>query len=276
MTGLPAPTQAQWRYELLGLLRSPQVKRVLTTDALVTLVRQVRPSAALATARAAIAGLLEAQALNKVSKGLYLNLQCRPPAQLSEAAQHIRRDSVVSLETVLGEAGFLNNPPVIVTAVIPAGEDRTPNVGAIKTSGGAVFRFHALPSRFFPRNPEEERLMLQVSRFCPTFRPEAAALHWLHLSRSTRSTVLRPPQDVDFSALDEQLLSDLAWRWELSRALAEWRQTVERLGDIQEPSDPTTVVGGSGGSGGADTVGMSEAALAARARMQARRESSKP
>jgi hypothetical protein len=261
------PPPSQWRYQLLGELESTRSLRVCTTEDLVALVRRVRPSAALVTARAAIGGLVQAKALSKVSKGVYLNRRCKPSAELSEVAQVVRRGAVVSLETVLGECGFLNNPPAIVTAVLSLSVSRNPNVGEVKTSGGQVFRFHALPQRFFPSTPEDERLMLQAGRFCPVAKPEAAVLHWLHLADSPRSSVLKPPQDVDFSVLDTDLLKALAWRWGQCRPLEEWMQLVERTGDIQEPSEPS--------SKGVDQprateVRLSERAAQARARMQAR------
>jgi hypothetical protein len=187
--------------------------------------------------------------------------------EMSEVAQVVRRGAVVSLQTVLGECGFLNNPPAIVTAVLPLSAGRAPNVGEVRTSGGQVFRFHALPQRFFPVTPEDERLMLQAGRFCPAAKPEVAALHWLHLAESPRSSMLRPPQDVDFSMLDTDLLKALAWRWGLSRPLEDWMQRVEMAGDTREPSTPS--------SQGADQPRaaesrLSERAAQARARMQAR------
>jgi hypothetical protein len=227
---------SDWRYALLGALESPSTPRVCTTEGIAALVRGVRPRASPATIRAAIDGMVDARALTKVSRGLYLNRRSRPSIETAEAAQHIRQGAIVSLESVLGECGFLNNPPVIVTAVVPLRAHYAPNVGEVKTSGGQVFRFSALPERFFPRDDEDRRLMLQAGRFYPVAKPEVAALHWLHLARSPRSSLRAPPQDVDFSVLDVDLLKDLAWRWDLSRALDEWTKRVMLTGDIQEPS----------------------------------------
>lgn len=227
-----------WRYLLLGALESSEAPRVCTSEDLAKLVRTVRPSATPLTIRIAVEGLVQARALIKVSKGLYLNRRARPATETSEAAQHIRRGAVVSLETVLGECGFLNNPPAIVTAVVPKSADYVPNVGPVTTSGGQVFRFSALPSSFFPSSKEDERLMLQAGRHCPVAKPEVALLHWLRLAFSARSPLRVPPQDVDFSVLDMDLLKELAWRWELSIALESFMRGVEKLGDAQEPSEP--------------------------------------
>jgi len=229
-------SSSEWRYALLGLLESSQALRVCTTEDLAGVVRRVRPRASADTIHSAIEGLMQAAALQKVSRGLYLNRRSRPAVEIAEAAQHIRQGAVVSLESVLGECGFLNNPPAIVTAVVPQKPDYVPNVGPVKTSGGLVFRFNALPLRFFPSSEGEKRLMLQAGRPYPVAKPEVAALHWLRLALSPRSPMRVPPQDVDFSVLDSELLKELAWRWELSRALEEWQQRHELTGDIQEPT----------------------------------------
>ena len=139
---------------------------------------------------------------------------------------------------MLRECGFLNNPPAIVTAVVPQRPHYVPNVGQVNTSGGQVFRFNALPERFFPTTDEDKRLLLQGGRFCPTAKPEVAVLQWLRLALSPRSSVGRPPQDVDITVLDEELLKELAWRWDMARPLQAWMAQVEKTGDIQEPSEP--------------------------------------
>jgi len=234
----PNGVSTEWRYLLLGALEAPSAPRVCATADLASLVRKFRPSATPLTVRTVIEGLVQARALTKVSRGVYLNRRCRPAAELNEAAQHIRQGAVISLETVLGECGFLNNPPVIVTAVVPQLRNYVPNVGQLKTSGGQVFRFNALPERFFPSTSEDRTLMLQSGRFCPVAKPEVAVLHWLRLALSPRSRMLRLPQDVDFSVLDIELLRQLAWRWDLARPLDELMKHVEVTGDIQEPSPP--------------------------------------
>jgi hypothetical protein len=262
-TGLnDGPARTEWRYELLGLLESNEAPRVCTTEELAQLLRRVRPRANADTVHSAIGGLMKAGALQKVSRGLYLNRRSRPAVEVAEAAQHIRQGAVVSLESVLGECGFLNNPPAIVTAVVPQRPDSVPRVGSVKTSGGQVLRFNALPPRFFPSSPEEARLLLQAGRHCPVVKPEVAALHWLHLALSPRSSMRMPPQDVDFSVLDAELLKDLAWRWELSRALEDWKEQIKLAGDIQEPSQPTAPV----------SEAHRQRGLAARQRLMARRK----
>lgn len=231
-------SSSEWRLVLLGLLEAQDTPRVCTTQDVARLLRQVRPRATAATLHSAIEGLTHAGALQKVSRGLFLNRRARPAVEAMEAAAHIRAGALVSLETVLGECGFLNNPAALVTAVLPQRPGQFPRVGQLTTSAGLVFRFHALAPRFFADSPDEERLMLQAGRYCAVAKPEVAALHWLHLWKSPRSPMRKPPQDVDFGVLDPELLDHLASRWELSAALQAWKNDVSATGDIQEPSPP--------------------------------------
>lgn len=226
-----------WRYDLLGLLESNEIHRGLTTGQLMRLVRCVRPRASSNTIYNAIGGLAKARALERLSRGLYLNRRSRPPVEVAEAAQHIRRGAVVSLESVLGECGFLNNAAAIVTAVVPQRPEHAARAGVVKKGGGQVFLFHVLPSQFFPASAEDERLLQQAGRNCPMSKPEVAVLQWLHLALSPRSSMGIPPQGVDFSVLDSELLTELACRWGLSVVLYDWQQRSMQDGDIKEPSE---------------------------------------
>lgn len=75
--------------------------------------------------------------------------------------------------------------------------------------------------------------MLQAGRFFPVAKPKVAMLHWLRLALSPRSPMHMPPQDVDFSALDQDLLRELAGRWNLSSALNTWIKHIK-----QNEADP--------------------------------------
>jgi len=125
-----------------------------------------------------------------------------------------------------------------VPAVVLQWPDYAPNVGEARTSGGQVFRFSALPERFFPQTGVDKTLMLQSGRFCPMAKPEVAVLHWLRLARSPRSSMRMPPQEVDFTLLDLKLLNELAWRWELAGPLEAWMEEVQKTRDILETSEP--------------------------------------
>lgn len=221
---------SDWRFELLGLLEGSASHRVCSTAELAALVRAVRPRAASATVQKAIEGLVAAKALMKVGKGVYVNRLSWPPTELGEVTPLIRHGAVVSLHSVLGECGLLNNIPAIVTAALPLSAERAPNVGEVRTSGGQVFRFHALPERFFPTSPADARRLLQPTRFFPIARPEVALCHWFYLADSHRSKMLRPPRDVDLSVLDLDLLQTLVRKWQLEHPVMDWLSEVEWYG----------------------------------------------
>jgi hypothetical protein len=62
----------------------------------------------------------EAGILRPVTRGLYLNQLARPQPTAAEAASFVRSGAIVSLQTVLGDAGITNSYSDIVTSVLPA------------------------------------------------------------------------------------------------------------------------------------------------------------
>lgn len=223
-----------WKFRLLGGLAESGVPRVLTAADFHSLALRYRPGASTSTARLLAGSLVQAGALRRVASGVYLNRRCLPPAELIEMAGRIRAGAVISLQSVLGECGFLNNPSAIVMAVVPTSASKRPNLGEVKTSGGDVFRFYGLAERFFPITDEDRWMLYQPGRPCDMFRPEAALLQWLHLAGMKRSTVTAPPTDVDMGQLDEEHLNTLARRWQLQLELKTWRDHAESVGFGEE------------------------------------------
>ncbi|MFK4706001.1 hypothetical protein ABIC83_002840 [Roseateles asaccharophilus] len=227
---------AAWKFALLGGLADPVARRIYTTAELQTLVREYRPTASPNTARVTVEMLVDAGALRKVSGGVYLNRRATPPAEMDEIAGSLRSGAVISLLSVLGKSGFLNNiADEMVTAVVPTSATKRPNLGLVTTSQGDRFHFFGLAERFFPSNDEERFEMLRPGSPCPTFRPEAALLHWLHLAAMNRSKLTAPPVDVDMDVLDQELLGKLAEKWALGGELMAWRARAEGLHFGAEP-----------------------------------------
>ena len=224
------PTSTDWKFALLGELSSPQAPRLFTTAHMHHFITaHFRASASASTARAATQALLKAGALRQVSAGLFLNRRSLPSGELIEAAAYLRAGAVISLHSVLGECGFLNNPSAIVIAVVPTSAHQRPRLGELTTSQGDVFRFYGLAERFFPNNDKERWDMLQPGRACPMFRPEAALLQWLYLAQMKRSKLTGPPADVDVAQLDLALLEKLARHWGLQSHLVEWRASLQAV-----------------------------------------------
>ena len=255
---------ADWKFALLGGLAGTEAHRIFTAAAFHQFVQCYRPSASASTSRTVSNMLVSAGALRRVSSGIFLNRRAVPPAELTEVASHIRAGAVVSLHSVLGEVGFLNNPPSIVVAVLPTSTTKRPKLGEVRTSAGDIFRFYGLAERFFPQTDEDRFEMLQPGRPCKMFRPEAALLQWLHLANMQRSSLTTPPLDVDMETLDHELLVKLATRWGLAPQLEDWHTRAEAADFGQEPALGEAALA-------KPTQEALDASAAARARLMARR-----
>jgi len=254
-----------WKFSLLGQLGSSTAPRVLTTAELHRLVLEYRPSASKNTTLVTSRALVAAGALHRVSAGLFLNRRVVPAVAPLEAAGHIRAGAIISLHTVLGECGFLNNPSQVTFAVVPSSATQRPRLGATRSSGGDRFRFIGLSSRFFPHSPNDRESLLQPGRHCDVFRPEAALLQWLYLSSTRRSKLTPPPLDVDMSQLDAGLLQTFAQRWKLTAALASFvsKAGLTNVGDAE--------AGASVLESQKNSSDLATQSLAAKARLLARR-----
>ncbi len=199
--------QIDWRFRLISSLEGIGVPRVLRIADIRELLHHVHPTSTALDLRDAVAGLLHSRTLHQFDADLFLNRRAWPPVELAEAAQHIRPGAIVSLESVLGEVGFLHNPTREVFCVVPDAGDQ------VHDTHDAEFRYQPLPGAFFPTNESDVRLLLQAGRQCPHFKPEAALLQWLHLTKTTGKNPV--PQDVDFACIDLDLTRALAARWGL-------------------------------------------------------------
>ena len=212
---------ADWKFAMMGSFSGQRARRVFTSAELQALAQSYRSDVAPKTVRIAVDLFVSAGALRKVGHGIYLNKKCVPATDLTEVAQFIRAGAVISMQSVLGECGFLNNPSVIVTAVVPVIAGKRTNDGEVKTQSGDMFRFAGVPERFFPQTDDDQWRLLQPGRPCAMFRPEAALLQWVYMASEGRGMTL-PPADVDMDMLDPELLTELARRWHLTDALADW------------------------------------------------------
>lgn len=209
-----------WTTRLELALAEPTALRVLDRTSIVRLARDVRPGVSEATVERWIQEAVSANRLQRVVRGLYLNRLNSPPAQLCEAAVWLRPGAVISLQTVLGDAGIWNNFTDWVTAVVPlSSRYTTPSLGRLETAAG-IFVFRGLPEAVLEAGREEDRLVSGAAYRRAT--PEAALLHWLYLSNSPRSRMSQPPLDIDLSALDLRKLKRLSKSMRLSELCDAW------------------------------------------------------
>jgi hypothetical protein len=171
--------------------------------------------------------------LQPVTRGLYLNLMASPRPSAADAAAFIRSGAVVSLQTVLGEAGVTNNYSDIVTSVVSHGASYRPSVRPVR-AGRMEFRFHALPDRLVDARAgaPEDRLDSEAKHTRST--PEKALLDWIYLGESPRTKIARPPLDTDLDRIDKRRLRRLAKAMGLIRPLNSYLER-KRLHD-QNPS----------------------------------------
>lgn len=217
-----------WTTRLELALADSAALRVLDKTSIARMAEGVRPGVSAATVERWIQEAVSANRLQRVVRGLYLNRLVTPPAQLSEAAVWLRPAAIISLQTVLGDAGVWNNFTDWVTAVVPLSRRyTTPSLGQQETAAG-VFVFRGLPEALLEAGREADRLESGVTYRRAT--PEAALLHWLYLSNSPRSRMSPPPLDVDWSALSMPRLSRLSVAMHLSDVLGKWLGRAREVG----------------------------------------------
>lgn len=215
-----------WQIAFEDRLGAPDAPPVLSRHLLARLARTSRAGDPIA-ASSLTHWLHLARARRKlvpVTRGLYLNAFRAPPGTPADAVPDLRLDAVVSLNTVLGDAGVLNNPSRIVTAVVPidAGAP-APKLGRQRTHAGE-FQFFGLPRRILDAGPVADRLEPPSRTGHVRATPEKALADWLYLGASPRSHRTPPPAgDIDLSRLDPARLRRIVDAMDLTAVFAAWR-----------------------------------------------------
>jgi hypothetical protein len=160
-------------------------------------------------------------ALRPITRGLYLNQMASPRPTAAEAAGFLRTGAIVSLQTVLGEAGITNNFPDIVTSVLPHERGRVSSVRPVKAAD-IEFRFHSMPARLLDDRAGELEDRMDFDVKYPRATPEKALLDWLYLGESNYSKIAGPPLDLEFERLHASRLRRLARSMGLKEELQAW------------------------------------------------------
>lgn len=162
-------------------------------------------------------------------QGVYLNLQCSPLPMPEEAVSLLRPDAVISLSSVLGQAGVLNNPSYWITAVLPSTATKGPV--DLEMTDGRMLRFgYMRPDLVIGPNDAAASDALQMDALTLKATPEKALLDWIYLSSSARGAArwpLPPLHDIDADDLDDDRLDRLASRMDLVDPLAQFRTALE-------------------------------------------------
>lgn len=200
-----------WQRNLESALSAPDAPAAFDRDLLARFAYSARGVCVPArTLSHWLRGAIERGRVSKVIRGVYLNRFRSVAGTPADAAHFLRRDAVVSLNTVLGDAGVLNNPSLTTTAVIPmiAGGD-APRTGRIKTAVG-WFHFFAMPLDILQAGSTKDNIDSDWHDHVRA-TPERALIDWLYLAASPYSKRTAPPVgDLDLDLLDRRRLARLA------------------------------------------------------------------
>jgi hypothetical protein len=205
-----------------SILLGAEAPRVLTIPMIAAVLADRRKLRARNTVFRWVRDQVAGGALRPMTRGLYMNQLATPRPTASEAAGIIRTGAIVSLQTVLGEAGITNNFSDVVTSVLPHELGHVSSVRPVKAAD-IEFRFHSMPTRLLDdrAGKAEDRLDLDVKY--PRATAEKAFLDWLYLGSSKYSKIAGPPLDVEVARLDAARLSRLARSMELTQELSAWQ-----------------------------------------------------
>lgn len=220
-----------WKMNMIRRLSEPTAPRVFSHADLVSWMQEMgvvekhRRTLFRALKEWEHAGLIQ-----RVVSGLYLNGQAHPLPTLEEAAGLLRPGAIVSLSTVLGRAGVLNNPTHWVTATVPSTQALTGR--DVEADNGTLFKFARMDPSLLPVKGESwAQDALQPYTAVPTATPEKALLDWLYLSTSPHGATrwpLPPVYDWDLSDLDSDKLTRLATRMGLMEVLSQFQAALEQ------------------------------------------------
>lgn len=220
-----------WQKPLFDTLRKIGTARVISFADLVDVAAKAKPGVTDKAVRNFVRTAESAGLLKNVRKGLWLNMGATPSPTLAEAAQRIRSGAIVSLQTVLGDAGVLNNFSSQVYAIIPIREGASnPATGSLPL-GGTIFHFRAMPAAILEGGPRADRLAAVPY---PRATAEAALVHWLYLAMSKGSSMRMPDTQCDVSMLDMDRLGRLS---EIAGVRDEAFDWIKRCADREELDD---------------------------------------
>lgn len=202
-----------WQIRLQRALAAADSPPVLSRDLLSRFARTAREGRVVSASSLSywIRQAVAEERLHPVQRGLYLNAFRARAGQPADAASWLRADAVVSLNTVLGDAGVLNNPVHAITVVVPLDpRSPPPRLGRQPTKAG-TFHFFGLPRRILEVGDVDDRLEPPDDFEHPRATPEKALIDWLYLAESPRSRRRLPPrEDLDLELLDAARLQRLA------------------------------------------------------------------
>ena len=192
---------------LIPALQGVEAPRVLSASKLISFAKErLGIDLPETTANYNLSSLTRDGLLKNPTRGVYLNMLADPQPTIQELAPHLRAGSVLSLQTVLGQSGVLNNPTPWVTCIVPRSE--TSKIAGKMTVGGTVFSFSSMSRDAMCESAPE--IALQPYTAIPTATPEKALLDWLYLAKHSRKWSEPPMFDIDIDMLDDIAMTKLS------------------------------------------------------------------
>ena len=215
-----------WQSKMRQLLSDTDAPPVLTRDLLKRYSRSANTNQSVATSSLTYwqRSMSASENLRPIQRGLYLNCFRAKPGVLADSIAWFHSDAVVSLNTVLGDSGVLNNPTTVVTAVVPIDRGRHPpaRLGR-KTTQAGVVHFFGIPRHILQAGEARDRLEAEEQHEHLRATPEKALVDWIYLGLSPRSRRTPPPRDdIDMERLDRRRLRRLIQATNLEQEFAAW------------------------------------------------------
>ncbi|MCP1674506.1 hypothetical protein J2T57_001608 [Natronocella acetinitrilica] len=140
-----------------------------------------------------------------------INAHARPAVRAEEVLAAHRPEAVVSLGRVLGEFGVLNNPSLVVSAIVPgtpSGERTRPGPEVRLELPVARVDLWTMPAALLAAGSPADSRIDDRPYACAT--PERALVDWLYLSGGETPAITPLPWDHDLEDLDHARLARLA------------------------------------------------------------------
>ncbi len=211
---------------VMSLLRARGSGRVLSHATLRRLVeRHVNGEGA--SASVLIDSLVSVKAVHKVSEGIYLNYMADPMPSPAEALKYVVQGGVLSLQTVLGQSGVLNNPTSNYTCIRPAtdatieGELELVGQRMSRHNNSPLYWAYTVDPAIMSAGQQDDNLDSAFSY--PRATVEKAFCDWLYLAALNHPEIGgEPPLDCDLDLMDRDRLDRVASAMGVKANLDQW------------------------------------------------------
>lgn len=217
---------SKWQLNLERALSRPDAPPVMSRDLLSRFARTANRNLLVPVSSLTHwqKSMVKKDKLQPIQRGLYFNRFRSNRVIMADVVPWLHQDAVVSLNTVLGDSGVLNNPVTVVTAIVPIDKNAPPpaRLGR-KTTRAGIVHFFAMPRRIVEAGKPRDRLEPTELFNHARATPEKALVDWLYLGLSPRSNRTPPPrEDIDVELLDRRKLIRIAAAANLRQEMEQW------------------------------------------------------